>query len=53
MQDLERFFVQDDLYKEQYEEVKDNFNEDIVTHVYNQSQFVIASLTGRHEFLVN
>ena len=22
-------------------------------HVYNQSQFVIASLTGRHEFLVN
>jgi len=21
--------------------------------VYNQSQFVIASLTGRHEFLVN
>lgn len=24
-----------------------------MTHVYNQSQFVIASLTGRHEFLVN
>ena len=41
------------MYIQQYEEVKDNFNEDIVTHVYNQSQFVIASLTGRHEFLVN
>ncbi len=52
-EDLERFFELDDLYIQQYDEVKNNFNEEIVTHVYNQSQFLIASLTGRHEFLVN